>query len=109
MDALTETAAKDFISRISKKYDLLGVILFGSRARNDFRPDSDADIAVLLRGNPQHFVTTKLAMDDDAYDVLLNTGVRIQPLPIWENEWLHPDAYANPALLHNIELEGVRL
>jgi hypothetical protein len=37
------------------------------------------------------------------------TGIRIQPLPIWEEEWAHPEAYSNPRLLQNIEREGVRL
>lgn len=48
-------------------------------------------------------------MADLAYDVLLETGIRIQPLPIWEEEWVHPEAYSNPRLLHNIRREGVRL
>jgi antitoxin ChpS len=47
-------------------------------------------------------------MADLAYDILLETGIRIQPLPIWEEEWAHPDAYSNPHLLHNIEREGIR-
>ena len=48
-------------------------------------------------------------MADLAYDVLLETGVRIQPLPIWEEEWAHPEGYSNPRLLQNIERQGVRL
>jgi predicted nucleotidyltransferase len=88
---------------------VLGVILFGSRARRTHRPDSDADVAVVLRGRPGKFVATKLAMADLAYDVLLDTGIRIQPLPIWEKEWGHPETYSNPRLLRNIEREGIRL
>ena len=48
-------------------------------------------------------------MADLAYDVLLETGIRIQPLPIWEEEWEHPEAYSNPRLLHNIAREGMQL
>ncbi|AGA32409.1 DNA polymerase, beta domain protein region [Thioalkalivibrio nitratireducens DSM 14787] len=48
-------------------------------------------------------------MADVAYDVLLDTGVLIQPLPIWEEEWRHPEAFMNPALLRNISREGVRI
>jgi len=51
----------------------------------------------------------KLAMADLAYDVLLDTGIRIQPLPIWESDWEHPESYSNPALLRNIGRDGVRL
>jgi antitoxin ChpS len=81
----------------------------GSRARNTHRTDSDADVVVLLRGSPGKFFATKLAMDDLAYDVLLNTGIRIQPLPVWESEWSQPENYSNPWLLKNIANEGIRL
>ena len=102
-------ATRAFIEKVASQYDLAGAILFGSRARNTHRPDSDADVAVLLRGHPGKFVATKLAMDDLAYDVLLEMGIRIQPLPIWEEEWNHPETYSNPRLLHNIEREGIWL
>jgi len=41
------------------------------------RADSDADVAVLLRGAHQRFLPTKLAMADFAFDVLLETGINI--------------------------------
>jgi len=44
-------------------------------------------VAVLLSGQPGKFIETKFAMDDLAYEVLLKTGIRIQPLPIWQSEW----------------------
>lgn len=71
--------------------------------------DSDADVAVLLQGQRQRFVSTKLAMADVAFDVLLETGISISPLPVWLDEWDNPDAYPNPQLLQNIAREGVRL
>jgi antitoxin ChpS len=83
--------------------------LFGSRARNTHEIESDADIAVLLNGTPGRFITTKFAMDDLAYDVLLETGIRIQPLPIWQTEWDHLEKYSNPELLKNIQVEGIVL
>lgn len=88
---------------------MAGAIIYGSRARGTHRPDSDADVAVLLSGEHQRFLPTKLAMADIAFDVLLKTGILISPLPIWLDEWEHPEEYSNPALLHNIDREGVRL
>ena len=70
--------------------------------------DSDAEVAVLLRGRPGKFVATKLAMADLAYDVLLETGIRIGHLPIWVEEWEHPEACSNPRLLQDIDREGIR-
>ena len=109
LDADTERAARMFMERIAGQYEMAGAILFGSRTRGTHRPDSDADVAVLLRGEHQRFLPTKLAMADVAFDVLLETGIRIQPLPVWEDEWEHPESYSNPRLLANIANEGVRL
>ena len=94
---------------IAGRYDMAGAIVFGSRARGTHRPDSDADVAVLLNGEHQRFLTTKLAMADVAFEVLLETGINISPLPVWLDEWEHPENYPNPALLHNIASEGFRL
>ena len=48
-------------------------------------------------------------MADIAFDVLLETGILIQPLPVWEDEWEHPESFTNPSLLQNIAREEVRL
>jgi hypothetical protein len=48
-------------------------------------------------------------MVDVAYEVLLETEVHIQPMPIWEDEWKHPQSHSNPRLLQNIEREGITL
>ena len=42
---------------------------------------------------------------DIAFEVLLETGIRVQPLPVWEDEWQHPENYSNPRLLANIAKE----
>jgi uncharacterized protein len=94
------------LDRVSQKYDVTSAKLFGSRARDDAREDSDFDIAVFLRGKRGDFVKTKLDMTDIAYDALLEEGIHIQALPVWEEELLHPEDYSNPHLLENIEREG---
>lgn len=109
IDRDTLVASRLFVQRVAERYDFSSAFLFGSRARNEHRTDSDADVAVLLRGVPGRFVGTKLDMDDIAYEVLLETGIRVQPLPIWEQEWLHPEKYSNPPLLQNIARDGVLL
>lgn len=109
IDRDTEKAVRRFLALISDRYDIAGAIVYGSRARGMHRPDSDADVAVLLKGEHQRVLPTTLDMADVAYDVLLETGINISPLPVWLNEWEHPENYSNPALLHNIAREGVRL
>jgi predicted nucleotidyltransferase len=109
IDSGTRHAAQLFMRRVAGQYAVAGGILFGSRARQTQRPDSDADIAVLLRGTHARFLPTKLAMADIAFEVLLETGIRVQPLPIWEDEWQHPETYSNPELLKNIARDGQAL
>jgi predicted nucleotidyltransferase len=103
------SAARDFARRVALAWPLQSAMLFGSQARGNARAGSDTDVAVLLRGMRGDFVATKLALDDVAYDVLLDSGIRIQPLPIWEGEWKHPEGYSNPRLLENIAREGLAL
>lgn len=50
LDAGTERAARMFMGRISGRYFVDRAILFGSRARRTHAADSDADIAVVLKG-----------------------------------------------------------
>ena len=102
-------AARDFAGRVAARWPVRTALLFGSQARGNAHSGSDTDVAVVLAGAPGDFVATKLAMDDVAYDVLLESGIRIQPLPIWEQEWAQPERYSNPRLLQNIAHDGLPL
>ncbi len=105
----TLLATRAFAARVGAAYPTQRAILFGSRARGTAHDESDADVAIILKGKPGHFIKTKMAMNDIAYDILLDTGIRIQPLPVWEGEWAQPDDYSNPHLLRNISAEGIAL
>lgn len=109
IDSNTEEAVRRFLAVIAIQYDTVGAILYGSRARGTYHPDSDADLAVLLRGEHQRALPTTLAMADVAYEVLLETGINITPLPVWMDQWEHPETFPNPGLLNNIAKEGIRL
>ncbi|WP_339804647.1 nucleotidyltransferase domain-containing protein [uncultured Marinobacter sp.] len=98
-----------FREKLTNRFDAVQLILFGSRARGDYHAESDADVAVILRGQPGDFVDTKLEMAGLAFDVLLDTGVLIQALPVWEREWANPKGYSNPELLENIVRDGIVL
>jgi len=107
LDEATAQAVKRFRQSIETEFAAKEVIVFGSRARGNHRPDSDVDVAVLLELPHLPFLDTKLKMSDAAYDVLLDTGINISPLPVWMDEWEHPQTYVNPTLLANIARDGV--
>lgn len=102
-------ATRTFAQRIAQTYPTQRAILFGSQARGTAHSESDADVAIILKGAAGSFLKTKMAMNDIAYDILLDTGIRIQPLPVWEVEWAHPENYSNPHLLFNIARDGIVL
>jgi predicted nucleotidyltransferase len=108
-DSKTLGAAREFVRQVSTRYSVRAAILFGSRARGTHRSDSDVDIAVLLRGPRGKLMDTSIEMADIAFEVLLETNVYIQPLPIWEDEWENPGTHSNPRLLENIQREGLLL
>ena len=109
LDADTERTVRAFMKRLKGRYSVREAILYGSRARQTHSPDSDADIAVILKGETGNRWEMTRELSGIAYDVLLETGVRIQPLPLWEGEWEHPERFGNPALIATIQREGLRL
>ncbi len=109
LDAETECAARAFLKRLEGKYPVREAILFGSRARGDHKPDSDADIAVILKGARGDRYKVSADMAGVEFHVLMETGVMVQGLPLWEDELGRPDSFSNPALIANILREGVHL
>jgi predicted nucleotidyltransferase len=108
LDAKTENAVRRFMHLMPGRFPVNSAILFGSRARGTHDQDSDADLAIILNGAPQPVLRTSLELADLAFDVLLETGINITPIPVWIDEWDHPQTHSNPLLLANIASEGVR-
>ena len=109
VDSETEQTAKLFLDRIRQRYALSEAYLFGSRARQQVGRESDVDIALLLKGKTGSRTDTAVEMAAIAFDVMLETGVLVDALPFWEDEWAHPERFGNPALIQNILRDGVRL
>lgn len=109
LDSDTQRAATAFVARLNVRHNLVGAFLFGSRARGDARSNSDTDIAVLLHGQTGRRLEETLCLADIAFEVMLETGVLIEAIPFWEDEWEHPETFSNPALIANIRRDGIRL
>src|SRR5262245_54416723 len=109
IDEVTEAAARAFLAKIESRYAVSRAIVFGSRARRTHRAESDADIAIVIREPHGPRVHVALEMADAAFEVLLDTGVLIEALPLWEDELLHPSHFNNPALIESIRREGISL
>ena len=70
-------------SRLQEAYGerLRGVVLYGSQARGDARPDSDIDILVLLDGPVQDWVDLRRATDA-VYPLILQHSIIIDAHPV---------------------------
>lgn len=108
MDPETERAVRAFLARVPADVRLDHAILYGSRARGEDRPDSDADVALIIaEGAADWQLVGTLA--DLAYEVFLESGILIQPVPVSLVHWLHPERFPRPGFLRNIAREGIVL
>jgi antitoxin ChpS len=110
-DAEVAAALAGFAADVRRHYGdrLKGLYLFGSRARGDHTPESDADVAVVLIDDGWRYWHEKMRLADIAYDTIVNTGADVQGWPIRESEWLSPDIHVNPALVRAMRRDGKAL
>jgi len=108
VDPETERAVRKFIARIPVDLPVERVLLYGSRARGDHGPDSDADVAVIVRQGANDWRLLWM-LTGLAYDVFVDTGIMIQPVPVSSLDWADPDGFPRPSFLRNVAREGIQL
>jgi predicted nucleotidyltransferase len=109
IDPQTRRALAAFEGFMRKRYGVRfsGLVLFGSRARGDHRPDSDADVAVFIdtSDDPIH---EQMDIAEDAYRVFLDTGILVQPW-VFTGQPGIPETSVAAGLRRVVEEEGVLL
>ena len=64
-------ATHSFLEDLKQRSDVLGVIMFGSQARGNFRPDSDVDLVVILTEGYRRAVEYR---DGQAFEIIYTTA-----------------------------------
>ncbi len=108
LDPDTEGAIRNFLARIPGDLQIERAVLYGSRARGDNRPDSDADLAIIVSGCDDVWQLTWM-FGGLAFDVYMETDILIQPVVISLSDWLHPERFMRPSFLRNVAREGITL
>jgi predicted nucleotidyltransferase len=104
------TALRQFIGRASQHLRIREAYLFGSRARGDHHPDSDADLALVVDDvRPDNTLETRLKLADMAFDIMLETNILVQAHPFWRDEWDKPLENDNTLLIENVKKDGILL
>jgi uncharacterized protein len=73
---------------------LAGLYLYGSRARAEHHPESDADLAVIL-SKDFDFWREVSVLSDLSYDYLADQNVCIDAIPVALLEWNNPSSHVN--------------
>lgn len=108
MTAVEDRELSHFEAALRSHYGsmLIDVTLFGSRARGDAQADSDYDVAVVLADGDWLAWRERQVMSNFAYDILVDSGIDIQPWPIAKSDWEHPAKYSNPRFIANVRNDG---
>ena len=107
-DELVRSSLRELDRRLRAKFGerYSRLILFGSRARGDHKPDSDADVAVVMRDAIEKWWPLTQSVGEETYDILLDTGLYIEPHVIESAEISAPERASNPELIREILRDG---
>jgi predicted nucleotidyltransferase len=91
---------RNYINTVDPTAD---IILYGSRVREDEKPDSDWDI-LILTDDPANLITER-KFRDKLYDLTLETGEIFSVFVYSKNEWQTKQRFT--PFYHNVIEEGV--
>lgn len=100
---------REFADQVRSAFAADDIVLYGSRAKGDHRKESNANVAVVLRGlEASEETDILLALSDVAYDVMLRHNIRISPMPIAIERWKTRDQQKDCRFLADIAEYGIR-
>lgn len=97
---------KVWAEKISQDKNVLAVALFGSFAKNEYTPASDADILIILKESKDrfdnripHFIPRKVGISVDVFPYTIEEFISLYK----ENEWIKNEIVKNGVLLYGVD------
>lgn len=105
LNKIEKQSVMEFRGRLLNKLgkEVISVRLFGSKARGDFRKDSDIDLLVILRNTSSK---KKDIIYDIASEILLSSGIDLSVKVFDLKEFYHFKSIPT-VFIQNIEREGI--
>lgn len=103
---MRDKVIEEFLQKIAPiRGKILEIYLFGSRARDDWRPDSDYDILIVLENKKDEVIDE---LYDAVIDILLSTGKLIS-LKIFSLKEFNRLKSLQTPFISNVLNEGIRI
>ena len=101
-------ALEAYVERVRAHYgeSLHDIVVFGSRARGDQGPDSDVDLAVILKNDDWQFWSEKLVIADLSYEALMDAGLVVQGWPVSLAAWQSPVGHPQRRLIEAMKRDA---
>ena len=112
VDRVTARAVDIFLARLpmTRFPPIKRALLYGSRARGDFREESDVDLAIVLEGArpaAKSLLDLHFLLADAEWNALDETELRVSAWPVWEEDLQNPERTQNPDFFQNMTKEGI--
>ena len=94
MNDISPNIKEIILNRVKSVEPDAEILLYGSRARGDFKKDSDWDLIILLKYSVVSF-SKEEELIDLIYEVELETGEVISPLIYARSDWYQRHRYSS--------------
>jgi len=102
---MNDEVIKKFVEGINPVKEKVKLMyLYGSRTRDDWKPDSDYDILIVLEKKDRKVIST---LYDSVIDILISTG-RLISLKIFTEEYNRLSSIPTP-FMSNVLKEGISI